>query len=29
MAKITRAVMAALAIRRRDYVYHWYYYHHI
>lgn len=29
MAKITRALMAALAIRRRDRGYDWYYYHHI
>jgi hypothetical protein len=29
MAKITRALMTALAIRRRDRGYHWYYYHHI
>jgi hypothetical protein len=29
MAKITRAVMAALSIRRKDNVYRWYLYHHI
>jgi hypothetical protein len=29
MAKVTRAVMAALSIRRKDYVYRWYLYHHI
>jgi len=29
MVKITRAVMAALSIRRKDYVYRWYLYHHI
>jgi hypothetical protein len=29
MAKIARAVMAALAIRRRDYHYRWYWYHHV
>lgn len=27
MAKIARAVMAALAIRRKDRSYHWYWYH--
>jgi len=29
MAKIRRAVLAALAIRRRDAAYQWYWYHHI
>lgn len=29
MAKITRAVMTALAIRPRDRGYQWYHYHHI
>ena len=29
MAKITRALMTALSIRRRDNVYRWYYYNHI
>lgn len=29
MAKIARAVMTALAIRRRDRIYNWYVYHHI
>jgi hypothetical protein len=29
MAKITRALMTALSIRRRDYVYRWYWYNHI
>jgi len=29
MAKITRAVMTALAIRRKDRGYLWYLYHHI
>jgi hypothetical protein len=29
MAKIVHAVMAALAIRRKDAVYRWYLYHHI
>lgn len=29
MAKIARAVMTALAIRRKDRTYWWYYYHHI
>ena len=29
MAKIKRAVLTALAIRRKDYVYHWYFYNHI
>jgi hypothetical protein len=29
MAKIARAVMAALAIRRKDYHYRWYWYHHV
>lgn len=29
MAKIARAVMAALSIRRKDRLYRWYYYHHM
>lgn len=29
MAKIARAVMAALSIRRKDRVYRWYHYHHM
>lgn len=29
MAKIARAVMTALAVRRKDRVYIWYVYHHI
>jgi len=29
MAKIVRAVRAALSIRKKDYVYRWYWYHHI
>lgn len=29
MAKIGRAVLAALSIRRRDANYRWYLYHHI
>jgi hypothetical protein len=29
MAKITRALMTALAIRKKDRLYFWYYYHHI
>ena len=29
MVKIARAVMTALAIRRRDRGYQWYHYHHI
>jgi hypothetical protein len=29
MAKIARAVMAALSIRRKDYIYRWYWYHNI
>lgn len=29
MAKLTRAVMTALSIRRRDHHYRWYLYHHI
>lgn len=29
MAKIARAVMTALAIRRKDRTYQWYWYHHI
>jgi hypothetical protein len=29
MAKITRAVMAAFAIRRKELVYRWYLYHNI
>lgn len=29
MAKITRAVLTALAIRRKDRNYLWYLYHHI
>jgi len=29
MAKVVRAALAALSIRRKDNVYHWYYYNHI
>lgn len=29
MVKIARAVMAALSVRRKDYVYRWYWYHNI
>lgn len=29
MAKIARAVMAALSIRRKDRIYRWYWYHHM
>jgi hypothetical protein len=29
MAKIARAVLTALAVRRRDREYWWYFYHHI
>lgn len=29
MAKITRAVMTALSIRKQDRWYNWYLYHHI
>lgn len=29
MAKVARAVMSALSIRRRDRHYNWYVYHHI
>lgn len=29
MAKIARAVMTALAVRRNDRLYQWYWYHHI
>lgn len=29
MAKIARAVMAALSIRRKDERYRWYWYHHM
>jgi len=29
MVKVARAVLAALAIRRKDYIYRWYYYHNI
>jgi hypothetical protein len=29
MAKIKRAVLAALSIRRRDIQYRWYFYNHI